>query len=381
MLYSQPYILLISFILIIFFLQIGIPFEEKTRKYINYLIIIVYLLFFGFRGFIGWDWYSYYPFFNSLNLSSIDTSFYDIGFVYYTYIIKLVFNDYNVFIFINSLINIILLYIIFNRYLPQKYFALALVIFLSFEGIKFEVDLLRNIKSVFLFIFSIKYIEKRNFFKFLLLNICGFLFHWSSIVYFPLYFFIYKKINIKYLIIFFIFSNVIFLSQIEYIKPFFYYISNLFFKNKIDSYLNNSMFGSAYGITLIYIEKLFISMLIFMYYGYLSKTRINVILINSFFISIIISFLFSEIYIVVARLSVLFIYSYWLLLPILIKNSRLSRPVLILFFVLFAMLKTYRNTNYVMYKYDNVLLKKCDSYQDRKKVYLMYSKEISNGRS
>lgn len=156
----------------------------------------------------------------------------------------------------------------------------------------------------------------------------------------------------------------------------------MLFKDKIDSYLNSVLFGSSYGITLIYIEKLLIGILILIYYEHLSNNKTNIILINSFFIYITTGLLFSEIFIVVARLSVLFIYSYWLLLPLIIKNSSTSNKyLLIILLFLLTTIKTNRNTDYVMYKYDNILFQNHDSYKNRKKVYQIYSKKILNGHS
>ncbi len=196
--YSIPYILLICFFLLIATFQLGVQLDQKTRRYLNYIVILTYILFFGFRGFVGWDWYNYYPYFTNLpnftNLPTIsnfipEKNRYEFGFSLFSVLIKSINPDYNFYILINCIVNITLLSIFLKRYVPSNLFAFSLVTFIVMEGFILEVNLLRNIKSVLLFLISLRYIENRKFFKFLILNLLGVLFHWSAIIYLPFIFF------------------------------------------------------------------------------------------------------------------------------------------------------------------------------------------------
>ena len=191
--YSIPYLIFILFLLSIFFLQNSINFTQRSIRALNMAVTLVFLLFFGFRGFIGWDWTLYFPFYEQLgNIFHLNFSEhrFDIGFVIYASLIKTLNFDYHSFVFISTLIDVVLLHIFFKRYLPEKYYALGFAVFFAFWGFILETDLMRNVKGMLLFLLSLKYIENRNLSKFLLLNMLGLSFHWSSIVFFPLYFFL-----------------------------------------------------------------------------------------------------------------------------------------------------------------------------------------------
>ena len=175
------------------------PIEEKSRKYINFLVVVMYVFFFGFRGFVGFDWVNYYPFFKDIDKLSdfkFATISNDVGFSVFASFIKTENPDYNFFILINTLVSVVLLHYFFKRYLPIRYYAFAFALFVAIGGIILELNLMRNVKGYLLFLLSIIYIEKRKPLPFFLLNLLGFLFHWSSLIFFPLYFFIHKKINI-----------------------------------------------------------------------------------------------------------------------------------------------------------------------------------------
>ena len=181
--YSLPYILFISLILIISIFQLGMPFDRKTRNYINYLVACAYIVFMGFRGFIGWDWVNYYSFFMDMKTSSINIALnkIDIGFVFYLASIKSIFKSYESFLLISTIINVCLLHLFFKRYLPAKYYALGFASFFAFNGFILETDLMRNIKSILIFLLALKYIELRKPMHYFALIFLALLFHWSVI--------------------------------------------------------------------------------------------------------------------------------------------------------------------------------------------------------
>ena len=153
--YSLPYIVFIVFILVVSVLQLGIAFDKSSQKYINFSVFFAYILFWGFRGFIGWDWVNYYPFFKDLSITQPPLgSNYDIAFEYYSFTIKYLFKTYESFVLVSTIVNALLLHIVFRRYLPERYYALAFALFFAFNGLIFETDLMRNIKSLLIFNFD-----------------------------------------------------------------------------------------------------------------------------------------------------------------------------------------------------------------------------------
>jgi len=354
-------------------IQLGLPIEEKSRRYINFLVVIVYVLFFGFRGFIGWDWTNYYSFFKNLNTSNLNG--FELGFVYYTYLIKSIFHTYQSFILINTITNIILLTIFFKRYLSEKYYALGIVIFITFSGFVLETDLMRNAKSILLFMISLKYIENKSFLKFLALNILGVLFHWSSLVLLPLYFFIQKPISLKLFLIVIVFGNIIFLFNIPYIKPIILFVSNFLgetIRAKISYYFTNELYSKAYALSIGYFFRQFITIFVLFYYDRIIKcSKSGAIFINSFFIFIVFYLYFAEVSIAVQRLTIMFSYSFFILIPILfdliIPVS--TRYILMLILTTYMLIKISVLSNNILYRYDNSLFGEVQSYKDRMSTF------------
>ena len=375
--YSIPYIIFISFILSIFFLQNSLKLTQRTVMILNLSVFLAYLLFFGFRGFIGWDWTIYYPFYEKLdNLFQLNLEkiMFDIGFTIYASLIKTLGFGFHSFVCISTFINVILLHVFFKRYLPEKYYALGFAIFVVFGGFVFETDLMRNIKSLLLFLLSLKYIENRSPYKFLLFNILGLFFHWSSIMFLPLYFFLHKPISVKTISLITIIGVVVFILKIEYIKPLLLFVGSLFGnveKYKITFYVHSSLFGSAYDFSLGFFERIFTLLLILLSYKNLTtKKTSNILFINAFFIYIVIFLFFSEVTIALVRFGNLFVFSYWILWPMLITcvntPSKLIYTGLILIILFFKINIVSGN---ILYKYDNILIGNIKTYDKRKIIF------------
>lgn len=382
--YSTPYILLVCLFLIISFFQIFFSFDNKSNNGINKIVGLSFICFFGLRGFVGWDWYSYYPYFKILpdlfNINSIKLPF-EIGFNYYSSLIKTIYPNYSFYTFINTCTDFILLHYFFKRYLPANYYTLGIALFVAFGGIPLEINLIRNIKGFLLFLISIQYIEKKQLLKFIALNSIGLLFHWSSLFFFPLYFILYHKINIRVLLIFFIIGNIIYLSQLEYIKPIVQLISKGLggiAESKADVYLKSSIYSKQYGITFGYIERVLTAVLVLLYYeNLIRESKKNILFINSFFIFLFINLYLSEYVIVISRIGSLFLFSYWILWPQLIKISNTTIKFM-LFFVLalYLNIRTNQTVNTILYEYDNVMIGNSKSLVNRKKAFIIEAKKL-----
>lgn len=375
--YSLPYLIIESVFLTIAAVEIFIHFDQKSIKILNALVGLIFIVFFGFRGFIGWDWNNYYPFFKSIQPIShlkIDQLSYEIGFGIFSSIVKTISSNYHFFVFINTLIDFILLHLFLKKHLPDYLYAFAFSVFIVMGGLIFEIDLLRNIKGLLLFLISIRYIEERKILPFFALNILGVLFHWSSIVFIPLYFFIHKKLDLRFIIVLIIIGNIIYLFQIQFIKPFVKLISELLgsqAESKSEIYLNSSLFNKNYGITVGYIERIFSTILILIYYNRLiEKSKSMIIFVNSFFVYFILFFYFSELSIMISRVARLFYFSYWIVWPAIIDESKnTTKYLLFLPMAIFMNLKIIKSTNNILYKYDNTLWEKTQDYNVRNKIF------------
>ncbi|MEI6752665.1 MAG: EpsG family protein [Paludibacter sp.] len=380
--YSFPYIIHIFFILSLASIQLGLPLEEKTRKFFNFIGVISYVLFYGFRGFIATDWIIYYEFFKNIHISDIltfkDTGF-ESGFILYTQIIKTFSESYIVFQLINTLTNIFLLHLFFKKYLPIKYYLFGLAVFLVFFGSGLEINLLRNFKAILIFLLALPFIENRKPVKYFSIIFIAILFHWSSIVYLPLYFFLHKKISIKIFLFIFISGSVIYILQIEYITPLIKMFSTLLpseMSQKVLAYLNTNMYAKSYGLTVGFFERTFTTLLILFYYKKISSNKTNILFINSFLIFIALFLFCSETSIILKRVTINFAFSYWILIPIIIQQVEKNfKPIIALFFALFFMLKMHLMMNNILYDYDSFLFGNSKSYNER---YEIYNKELKN---
>ena len=229
--YSTPYVI-VFFILSV--LSIPVTNSHKNRLYfdaVKFMILSYFILaVIGTRAYLMTDWIAYKPVFDSLPVIGEDGFF--IKFIENEYatcilytlfgiISKSIYNSYFLFQFFCILFDYIFWIKIIER--EDKRYEIFFMFFLflfTFYGPTLEINLLRNIKAVVLFVWSIKYIRTRNLRKFLLCNFLGILFHTSAILFLPLYFVLHKKINRKLLLAMFFLGSVIFILKINWFIPF-----------------------------------------------------------------------------------------------------------------------------------------------------------------
>lgn len=351
----------------------------RFKKSLEMYVLILSILFIGTRGLVAHDWFHYKPSFEKIeNIISIfngDNFYfrkisYDFGYKIYMSLIKIFTSNYYFFIFISSLIDIYILKLSFKRYL--KYSILGFIFFLGYDGLKIEFDLLRNAKAVFLFIYSIKFIERQNYFKFYFLNILGLAFHHSAIFYFPLYFILKKKYKKKYYVIIFVVLNIIYLMKIEVFKYAIFIFSKvlpisdrlsakLYFYSTTGIYSRSVNFGFSYN----YFSKIALFLIVILSFEKIFLQRkSNILFLNSFFIYSFLDFLLWEFAIFHVRILINFIYAYWFIFPILIsikiKEKSKFLVIILLLLPLFNLTRTHilhprRNVREAL-KYENILL-------------------------
>lgn len=390
--YSIPYILF--FLYFVFLSCFEFRFINKGRDIhlIRCFCIIGFLFFIGLRGFVYSDWYNYYPFFNSsLTLwdANVLTSFTtgttagmsEPGFILYTILIKSIFPDYYFWQFISTLIDVLFLNYFFKKY--SKYYALGFLFFLLFSGFNIEINLLRNTKSLFIFLYSIQYIYNRRLLPFLCLNLIAFSFHFSAIFFFPLYFLLNLKISAKVSWILFIAGNAFFLLQIKFIGPIALFVANIIGGKVLimtELYLNSSIYGVGYGLTIGFFERFLTFILLFSNYNKILKSSpYNRIFLNSYLIYFCCFSFLSEASIFIDRVTILFVFSYWILYPdFFFVLKRISNKFIFIFlFVIYGVLKLMMGHNNILREYENVLFGS-ESYAAKSSIFDTYIDTILN---
>jgi hypothetical protein len=404
-LYSVPY-------LVVFFLLFLINFSLtttglKTTLYHyaavqKYLLFSLLIIFIGFRGFVLSDWLGYYPLYNRTptlfsrvdyiknflitggNVTLFERPF-ERGFLVYAIVCKTISTNYFFFQLISAIIDIIILYYFFKTYIPNN-IIMGFIFFFLFQGLLIEINLLRNTKAIMFFLISIKYIKEKRVFMYMGLNLIGCLFHISSFIYLPLYFFLNKQYSKKVILILFFLGNIIFLFSIEWIKEVLISLSVFFTSNSrlaltIHGYLSSEFHTTAYGFSVGYFERTMSFFIIFIFYDKLIRiSKSNIIFINSIFIYWFIYLFFSEMYILLQRLPSLFIFSYWIIYPQI--YNILSKEKKYLFLILLIVYGGLKLMGYsgIEFVYENVLFG-YNSYDQRKIIEGKFLKEWKESRN
>ena len=372
---SIPY-LIVAIILIFLYLceckKIRCGISKKGAQGISFLVLLIFM---GCRGHIYSDFISYYPFYNTLpdilhitKYTFIENLF-EPGYIIYSSILKTIFPDYFVWVFISTLIDLLVFNYIFKRYSSSR--ILSFIFFLAFNGLLIEFNLYRNIKAIDLFLLSLPYLEKRKMVPYMLLNTLGITFHSSSIVYIPLYFILNKEIPkiIKWGGI--VVANVIFLFKISIISDFVNSLSifqTMSFMDKLTGHVENS--EAAQTISFGYIERTF-SILVFtlLYNKLVLQRRSNIIFYNCFWLYYISFLIFYEVQVLVERIPTLFMFSYWILYPNVINLRFKIRQIVYLVSIFFVFVKIYVANIGLSAKYENILWN-TDNYEIRKQIQL-----------
>ena len=381
MIYSIPYVLLTVFLGLLALLHEKYKDDPSVPVNITAVGILMFFVFFGFRGFVFHDWTSYYVEFEEIDVYKLSTyefgniKEHEPGWLLLSILCKGIINNYHFFIFVITLADVILFCRFLKRYTDN--ILLSMVIFLAFGGFASMCNLLRNILAIMIFVNALPYLEKRKPIPYFLLCVLAFSFHYSSIFFFPLYFFLHRHTNKYVYLAIVIVCNIVFVLHVPILLSLvkIFHVGGDFLERKIEVYTETT--GSR-GIGLGFLERLLTALLIFCYYDKLTKARkSNCMFVNAFLLYLTTFSALSEFDEIAKRFSILYLFSYWILWPEIRKcfyfpNNRLLFNI---FLGLYCVLKIVTTVNHVVMEYDNILLGGIKSYQERKYIF---SKEFQN---
>lgn len=353
--------------------------NERLKKNLYIVFIGILVIFFWTRAYIGYDWRNYMSYFQSTP-DIIDLLFHGFprgssekGFLTYLSIVKLFTDNYIVFNIINATLDFVFIYFLLKKY--SKYPIFALFLYYGIYGIPFEIEWIRNIKSILLFMCSIEYIEDRKFLPFFLINLLGFAFHYSALIYFPMYFLLKINWNKLVLIEIFLLTNIYYLLDIKLVgrlKHFKNIIPGVI-GGKVDGYIDAIPEHLILGVSIFYLQRVIMFILAFLMLKKLSEKRYGIIFANSVFISAIVFFMGAEFSQFTLRIEKLFIFSYWLILPMtfeLYDNLKIKIGVIILAFSI-SFLRVHNQLIFAgpkVYYYENIFLEHKPPVEKRKIV-------------
>lgn len=362
--YSLPYLFSAALVLMVGYNQI-FGYSKKTASIKCWLFIAIYfLLFFGFRGHILSDsmayeeqYYSITPIFN-WDYIERNTGWWDPGFVVFTMFTQLIYRDFNFFMFINSLIDIVLFCLCLKKF--SKNYAITILFFLAFQGILIEINMMRNIKAMLLFVYSLSYVKDRKLIKFLICNIIAFFFHSSALLYFPMYWVLIRRYNRYGVFCILICCTIIYLGDFNFIEDLLYRFTPVDgrISEKIAFYMDSSEGNKFTSGTY---ERLFT--MIMSYYAYYKLTKRNrkvdqmfVIFFNSFVMFYVLYSIFGFNFVFRDRIPNLFIFSYWFLYPYLFDFYASRKLIYKVLFVILVFAKIASANSMCSALYENILI-------------------------
>lgn len=363
--FSAPYLIFTGLYIALALLEKHYRQSLSRQQFVRFCCVALYLLFIGLRGYVGTDWYNYRQIFD--NVPTLfsggwqdfrSDNLLEPGFVLFNSLVKSVWNDYHVFVFVNACVDAAILHLFLKRYV--SWYALGFLVFLVMGGLTL-CDLLRNARSIGLFLLSLRYLSQRRALPYFGLNLLGMCFHVTSILYLPLYWILHRRWPKAVFIVVFIVGNILFLGQVEFIRPLIERVAEALggrFAYLQAQYLLNELFDEPYRISIGYIERIATSLLVLGFYDKLHRQReTNVLFINAYVLYFAAFFFLSEIREFAARFSLLFIFSYWVIFPALYETmrQRFNRSVFLAFLFVYSLLKTAGMTGNVLYRYDNLL--------------------------
>jgi len=335
-------------------------YNKGLNKKQNVLLFVMFLLFFGLRWHLMSDTLAYEQEYHSF-VSNFEWAYieqhswwWDPGFVILAMLCKIITPDFFFFVFINTLIDIILFSLCLKKYNINV--TITILSFLAFQGILQEINTMRNIKAILLFVYSLSYIQERNLFKFLLINALGFTFHSSAALFFPMYWLLNRKYSIKLLLTVLTVITFIYLANINVLQD---YLMSLAFQDdsrmaeKFMGYLNDS---EEQTISLGFIERILTLILCLLVYNKQNKKNsFNLIIINSFFAFYILYAIFCFNFVFRDRIPYLFVYAYWFLYPYLFEYFGKRRNLYKLAFIILFFGKIYLSTRMCSAYYETVM--------------------------
>lgn len=378
---SMPYVLMVLAFFTLYLFGNSSSLERKESTISNIWLIAV---FFCFRGYIFTDVFNYKNFFDSvpdlftaITKNYLKETWWEPGFVYYCCLIKTFTHNYLVFQAIDTLVDLILFYKGLEWFSSNN--GLTYMIFFAMNGLILFVDALRNVKTILLFIIALRYVYERKVIKYYLYCIIAVLFHISSIVYFPFYFVLYRKFRRSTFVILFLFNIVFFFFSAQVFLVIFTAISGSMpgrLGEMIQAYvLKSSDMSEQRTLSLGLIEKVVTFSIVFFMYRSLYKNK-NILIINCFLVYFSLYFVFSGFYEVSNRLSVLFIFSYWILWPqfIAVIKERNFKAIGLLVTLTYCIMKCSLYSKPYQ-EYENVLLGSKTYHQ---RMYILKTNTVDN---
>jgi hypothetical protein len=344
------------------------------------LFFISGILFIACRGFILSDSFGYYQFYKSipdgLNTHQsisyfIENSSYgwEPGFVYFAVLCKKISSNYFFFQFINSTINIIIIFIFIRRFNDDNIIFSFLFFFLF--GLATEINLMRNSKAIMIFLLSLKHLENKKYITFIIYNIIGSFFHTSALLYIPVCLLVNIKFDKKLVLALWIVGNIKFILNIAVLDSIFDSLANINSELRLLRIMTYYVDTENKALSIGYIERTATFLVIYCFSDRIIKKEARMrIYCNIAFTYFLLQLYLAEVGILSGRMTHMFNFVYWILYPriyILLKRKENKIFFMCVFFG-YAMLRLGASYKDIVQQYNNFLFGTVN-YSERKAYY------------
>jgi hypothetical protein len=215
-----------------------------------------------------------------------------------------------------------------------------LCIFVATGGVASEINFLRSMVALMLFVNSLDYLCNRKPFPFFLMNIIGVFFHFSSLLYLPCYFILHKRLSPTALWVILAVAAILSPFHIQFLGfvPLLADVLDFGFLQHFAQYVI-APGPQPLGFTTGLIERLLTAFAVCYYYDKLTKTPLLRVAVNAFLFYFLFYSLLSGYPTLATRLGNMFVFAYWLLWPAILKlaNGWSRYTIAFLMFVYLAL--------------------------------------------
>ena len=321
-------------ILLILCEYINILTNHKYKYLSNmYLIAIGSILFLiaAFRDGIGYDFENYRKIFNLITIDKVPQGSSNVEWGFY--LLNMISYSFSIVIFISALIAIPMKIKLICEYSEDG--LLSLIMYYTSVFIMFDMGVIRQGIAIMFMLFSVKYIINRDFKKFLIVILCGSLFHITILVTIPLYFLSYIDFDRKVIygasfiaLVFSVFKVTTIVFKILAKLP----LGTIAYK--LNYYLNSN----HSNLTMSFIKRIiFLVIFVEFFKRKKIKDKKSLIFLNGYFLSILIMGIFSSVDIIGGRGSMGLYFMQVFLFAIMMKRTE-KKPLKLAIFAVVILL-------------------------------------------
>ncbi|SEW14473.1 EpsG family protein [Chitinophaga sp. YR573] len=292
-------------LILFFFSFLELSKIQKVHKlYILFTVLVMFVVIGGLRFEVGVDWFSYKDIFRDITNKTASTYPLEPLYILFNLIIKDIGGSYQLVVFSVALIAITLKLTTYFKYSP--YVMASLMVYLSVQFMAYELNGVRQGLAVGIAYTSIGFLLQRRLVPYLIIVGIACMVHYSAIIFLPFYFIANKEIRLSVINIGIFGSLLIGIFLQSLLKNLItnHLTGDMYLAAKVLSYSEDDTYGESASLGFSAVHRLVIFYIFLLNRGKFSiSDKFYRLLLNAYFISLLIYFLLSPIQILAGRLG------------------------------------------------------------------------------